>query len=500
MKMLTTPPRHLLLMCCLLLLSTLSCQDTMEMDELKQQENNNGGGKGKPGSEDPQPPAGDSQVAFWLTNPDQSVLFQQQSVALNFSTTTNSYATIDVDPAQQYQSMDGFGYTLTGGSAYVINRMGTAERAALLQQLFTHDADNIGISYLRLNLGASDLSPYAFSYDDMPAGQTDPTLANFSLDPDRADYLPVLKEILAINPNIKLLATSWSPPAWMKDNGSTIGGNLLPQYYDAYARYLVKYLQAMQAEGITIDAITVQNEPLHDGNNPSMHMTGAEQGAFIKNNFGPALQAAGLSTKIILYDHNCDKPDYPISILNDADARQYVDGSAFHLYAGDISALSQVQSAHPDKNLYFTEQYTGANGSFGGDLGWHVRNLIVGASRNWSRNVLEWNLAADPENGPHTPGGCTSCLPAITVDGSATTRNVSYYIIAHAAKFVRPGSVRISTNIPANLPNVAFKTPEGKHMLIVLNDNRRSHTFNIQFGGAIVTTTLNKGAVGTYVW
>ena len=202
----------------------------------------------------------------------------------------------------------------------------------------------------------------------------------------------------------------------------------------------------MKAEGIRIDAITVQNEPLHPGNNPSLLMQAPEQAEFIKNHLGPAFKQAGLDTKIIIYDHNCDRPDYPISILNDAEARKYVDGTAFHLYAGKIDAMSTVHEAHPEKNLYFTEQWIGAPGNLRGDLAWHTRELTIGATRNWSRTVLEWNLAADPRYQPHTPGGCSSCLGAVTIDGDTVTRNPAYYIVAHASKFVRPGSVRIATN------------------------------------------------------
>jgi glucosylceramidase len=255
----------------------------------------------------------------------------------------------------------------------------------------------------------------------------------------------------------------------------------------------------MKAEGITIDAITPQNEPLNPGNNPSMVMQATEQADFIKNHLGPAFQAAGLSTKIIVYDHNCDRPDYPLTILSDPDAMKYVDGSAFHLYGGNITALTQVHSSFPSKNVYFTEQWVGGPGNFGGDLGWAVKNLIIGASRNWSRNVLEWNLASDPNYQPHTSGGCTSCLGALTI-GNAISRNVSYYIIAHASKFARPGSVRVDTNVPGSLPNVAFLAPDGKKVLIVFNDSNAPQTFNIQFKGRIVGASLDGGAVGTFVW
>ena len=286
----------------------------------------------------------------------------------------------------------------------------------------------------------------------------------------------------------------------MKTIHNSVGGKLKPEYYGIYADYLVKYIQGMKAEGITIEAITPQNEPLNPFNDPSMEMTALEQADLIKNHLGPKFEAANLSTKIIIYDHNADRTDYPLAVLSDAAARQYVDGSAFHLYGGDISALTPVHDAYPAKNIYFTEQYTSSTGSFNGDLSWHVRNLIVGAPRNWSRNVLEWNLANDPNYGPHTPGGCTTCKGAVTINGDHITRNVSYYIIGHASKFVPAGSIRIASNIIGNLHNVAFLTPGGKKVLIVLNDNGTSQNFNIRFKEKWVTTSLEPGAVGTFVW
>lgn len=255
----------------------------------------------------------------------------------------------------------------------------------------------------------------------------------------------------------------------------------------------------MKAEGITIDAITPQNEPLHPGNNPSMLMLAEQERNFIKNNLGPAFQEAAITTKIIAYDHNCDRPDYPLTVLNDAAARAFTDGSAFHLYAGDISALSQLHNAFPGKNVYFTEQWTSSAGTFDGDLKWHVKNVIIGSMRNWSKVALEWNLANDPAFGPHTTGGCTQCKGALTI-GTAVTRNVGYYIIAHAAKFVPSGSVRISSSAFGFLQNVAFKTPDGKKVLIAENDGIADETFNIRFKNKWVVATLPAGAVGTYVW
>ncbi len=452
------------------------------------------------GTNPPVTPPATNDMDMWMTRGDQTALLQKQSAVLSFSTTTNSFPTIGVDSAVSYQPMDGFGYTLTGSSAYLINRMGTAPKTALLNELFGQGEGSIGISYIRVSIGASDLSPTVFSYNDMPPGQTDPTLANFSLSEDLTDLVPVLQQVLTINPNIKIMGSPWSPPVWMKSNGSSIGGSLLPQYYSVYANYFVKYIQAMQARGITIHSVTVQNEPEHGGNNPSMLMTAPQQADFVKNHLGPAFQAAGIGTKIIVWDHNCDNPNYPISIMNDPAAKAFVDGSAFHLYAGNISALSDVYNAHPDKNLYFTEQWTGANGSFDGDLKWHVKNVVVGAARNRARVVLEWNLANDPAYGPHTPGGCTECKGAVTISGSSYSRNVSYYIIAHASKFVPAGSVRIQSDEIVNLPNVAFKTPSGKKVLIVLNEGSTAQGFNIRYKGKWVFTSLNPGAVATYIW
>ncbi|RAK70704.1 glucosylceramidase [Hymenobacter edaphi] len=456
---------------------------------------------------DPEPPvvvpSGPSQVAFWLTNGDRSAQFRRQTTRLNFAPLANQNPTIVVDTTQQYQDIDGFGFTLTGGSAYVLNRMSSTARAGLLRELFATDSTWLGVSYLRLSIGASDLSDRVFTYNDLPAGQTDEPMAQFSLQPERADLLPVLKEILAINPGIKILGSPWTAPSWMKTNGSPINGSLKPQYYAAYARYFVKYVQQMQAEGVRIDAVTVQNEPLNPYNEPSMVMSAADQATFVRDHLGPAFQANNISTKIIAYDHNADAAglSYVNAVLGDAGARSYLDGSAFHLYENsNIANLSTIHNAFPAKNVYFTEQYVNASGNFAADLKWHVDNLLIGAPRNWSRNVLEWNLAADAGNGPRTNGGCSTCLPAVTVSGNAVTRNQAYYVIAHASKFVRPGSVRIGSNTPGELPNVAYKTPAGKKVLVVLNTASAPRTFNIGYRGKQVATTLNAGSVGTYVW
>lgn len=449
------------------------------------------------------PPAG-AGVELWLTHPDGTARFERQRdvpVFGNPPADTDRLPVIEVDATQVYQTMDGFGYTLTGGSAGHLLAMSAPARDRLLRELFGTEGTAIGVSYLRVSIGASDLNARVFSYDDLPPGETDPDLTRFGLGPDLVDVVPVLREILAIQPDLKILGSPWSPPPWMKTHGDTRGGSLKPAYYRAYARYLAKYVAAMKAEGIAIDAITVQNEPLHPGNNPSLLMPAAEQAEFIKSHLGPVFRAAGLRTKIICYDHNADRPDYPLAILNDPAAKAFVDGSAFHLYAGRIEALTAVHEAHPDRHLYFTEQWIGAPGNLKGDLGWHVTHLIVGASRNWCRTVLEWNLSSNPELRPHTDrGGCDRCLGAVTLEGDRVTRNPAYYIIAHASKFVRPGSVRVASTMPGSLPNVAFRTPAGQTVLVVLNRDREVRRFGVRSGGRGLAAVLPGGAAGTFVW
>lgn len=440
-----------------------------------------------------------SDVAFWLTTGDKSSLLEKQKTVLNFGTVNNSNPTIEVNEKQTYQTIDGFGFTLTGGSASLINALGETEKNALLKELFSTEGSGIGVSYLRISIGASDMSADTFTYNDLPAGQTDINQDHFSMAKEMKDLIPVLKKIVAINPSLKIMGSPWSAPTWMKDNNNFKGGSLKPEYYQSYAKYFVKYIKAMKAEGITIDAITIQNEPLHPGNVPSMYMEAADQAKFIRTALGPVFKNEGLKTKIIIYDHNADKPEYPLAILGDAEANSYVDGSAFHLYGGTIDALSKVHDAYPEKNIYFTEQWVGGPGNFAEDLKWHASTLVIGATRNWSRNVLEWNLAADQGYGPHTIGGCVNCLGALTINPKVT-KNVAFYVIGHASKFIYSGSIRIYSNIISKLENVAFKSPTGEKILVVTNNNNAAQSFNIRSDGKTASATLPAGAVGTFIW
>nr|WP_322623320.1 glycoside hydrolase family 30 beta sandwich domain-containing protein [uncultured Flavobacterium sp.] len=433
----------------------------------------------------------------YITMPDKSALLQPVLLTSNFATT---HVQLSINTGSTYQEMDGFGFTLTGGSALHISKMSSEARAKLLKEIFGDGPQDIGVSFIRVSVGASDLDELLFSYNDLPAGQTDPNIEKFDLGYDKKYLIPVLKQILAINPNIKLLASPWSPPVWMKDNGDTRGGSLKPEYYPSYAKYLVKYIQEMKKEGINIYALTIQNEPLHPGNNPSLLMPADAQKVFVRDHLGAAFSKNNIQTRIIIYDHNADRPDYPISILNDPQAAKYIDGSAFHLYGGKVSAISEVHNAHPDKNLYFTEQWVGAPGDFAKEMTWHTENLIIGAPRNWCKTVLEWNLAADNAQEPHTDrGGCKGCLGAVTITGDAYTREPAYYIIAQASKFVPAGSVRVESNLPQDLPNVAYKIPDGKTVAIIQNTSESEKSVDVTDGTKKTTLTLKAGGIATLV-
>lgn len=441
-----------------------------------------------------------NSLRWWLTTPDKSALLTRQT-PLQFSDNTDTTsAVISINPLKKYQFIDGFGFALTGGSAQLLHRMSSSERHQLLEELFGRTEGDIGISYLRVSIGSSDLNDHTFSYDDILGNQTDPQLKQFSLKEDEKELIPVLKEVLAINPHIKILGSPWSAPLWMKTNNNIQGGMLKEENYSVYAQYFVKYIQAMKAQGITIDAITVQNEPFNDGNTPSMQFLAKQELRFVRDYLGPAFEKTGIKTKIILYDHNCDAPEYPISILTDQTARKYIDGSGFHLYAGPITALTKVHDAYPDKNVYFTEIVV-ANRSGDFPIASPVNRIVIGATRNWSKNVLLWNLAADPSFNPHTDnGGCTMCQGALTIDGDRVARNLAYYTIGHVSKFIPPGSYRIASTFLAALPNVAFRKPDGHTVLVVANLTKVTKHFLISNAEKKAKASLPAGAVATYTW
>lgn len=439
-----------------------------------------------------------AQAIQYITKGDKSQLFQKQII--QSSNLNPSSITVEVNEHKTLQTMDGFGFALTGGSAALIDALPTIQKNTLLKEIFGNGPDGLGLSYIRISMGASDLDATVFSYCDLPKGETDAELKHFNLSQDTLHLIPIIQASLKINPKLRIMASPWSPPVWMKSNGFSMGGHLLKQYYDSYALYFVKYIKAMKSKGITIHSLTMQNEPEHGGNNPSLLMDAEEQKVFLRDHLGPLLAKEQIKTEVILFDHNADHPNYPISILDDSKAKAYATGSAFHLYLGNESALSKVHDAHPDKKLYFTEQWTGAKGSFDGDLFWHTEHIVIGTINNWSSAVIEWNLAANAKYEPHTPGGCTECKGALTIQGDEITRNVSYYIIGHISKFVPAGSKRIDSKTSSDLIKTSsFILPNGKKATIILNAGS-SNIVALKNKQQTYSITLPAGSVSTIVW
>jgi glucosylceramidase len=442
-------------------------------------------------------------VQVWLTTADQSrLLAREPEVAWSASAPVGTR--IDIDPKRRYQEMVGFGAAITDSSAWLIEkRLSSAQRAALLKELFGRDG-GLGLSFTRISIGASDFSLSHYSLDDPPGGAPDPQLKHFSIAPNRDYLLPVLRAALAINPDLRIVASPWSPPGWMKDSGSMVRGRLRREAYPAFAAYLVKFLDAYAAEGIPIFALTIQNEPdFEPADYPGMKLDARERAHIIGKFLGPLLAQRPTRPLLLEWDHNWIHPASPRAVLADPVAAQFVAGVAWHCYNGDVRAQGPVHDAHPDKDAYMTE-CSGGNWEprFERSLQWMTRELIIGSTRGWSRGVALWNLALDEQHGPHA-GGCSDCRGVVTIDSAtgAITRNVEYYVLAHASRFVRPGAHRIeSTTGVRGLESVAFQNADdGSIALIVLNTARGQRRFSVRHAGQALNYALPPGAVATFV-
>lgn len=443
-----------------------------------------------------------NSLQMYLTDPSANILLVKQATPA-IGANKDDISEISIDSSEKYQTIDGFGFALTGGSAYLLNKMSAEDRKEALRKFYDPEY-GIGASMVRISIGASDLSKKCFTYDEKLIG-TDKELKKFNIKAGDKEVIPMLKEILAINPNIKILATPWSAPTWMKTKRLYGGGNLKTEYYQVYADYFVKYLQAMKNNGINVNTISCQNEPECDTNKPSMAMDAVSQANFIGKYLGPTLEKNGFGDiEILCWDHNCDKKDYALTVMGDADANKYVTGSAWHLYAGDISTLSEVYAEQPEKKLYLTEQWTGRTGDFAGDFKWHLSNVILGTMNNYGNAAFEWNLASDQNCDPHTLGGCPDCKGAVTINKNTKkidSYNQAYYIVGQVSKFVKPGSVRISAKSNDNsLETSAFERTDGKLVVVVLNSSGDTKKFKITSGKNTISSCLNPGAAATYIW
>ncbi|GAB3985580.1 ricin-type beta-trefoil lectin domain protein [Actinoallomurus acanthiterrae] len=455
--------------------------------------------------------AGES-VNIWLTTTDDSggrhvTRGLQQQTPVTFGTGGSANQTITVDENTKYQRFTGGGASFTDTAAWLMNSSGalsSATRTQVMQKLFDPSA-GIGLSFLRNPMGASDLARYSYSYDDMSAGQTDPTLAHFSIAHDLADVLPLTKQARQLNPNLTVMGTPWSAPAWMKDNGDFNNpGWLQSQYYAAYAQYFVKYLQAYEAQGVHIDFVTAQNEPTCCNGYPSMSWNGSGLNYFTKTNLLPALHAAGLSTKVLALDWNWDTySGYGAPVVDDSTIRNdsLFGGIAWHGYGGDVGEQTTVHDQYPGVDAYDTEH---SGGTWVGDQQKEDMHNIVDYTRNWGKSVTKWSLAVDQNMGPHN-GGCGTCTGLITVHNGDSRSgqvdyNIEYYDMGHLTKFVRPGAYRIASTANSSVPNVAWQNPDGSKALIAYNDSGASQSVKVNWGGQSFVYTLPAHTTATFTW
>ncbi len=450
------------------------------------------------------------KVNVWLTTDNQRTKLKQQT-AISFASGSSSSPTVFVDETQTYQSIEGFGASFTDSAAYLLNeKVPPSQLNSVMTSLFDH-TNGIGVSFIRNPMGASDIARFDYSYDDMPAGQTDPTLANFSIAHDLADIVPLVKLAKQINPQLKVMANPWSPPGWMKTSGSMIGGSLLSSDYTPFSNYFVKYIQAYAAQGIPIDYISMQNEPLYvPSDYPGMCMPASvsdttcgtsptDETTAIKNALS-ALAGAGLNTKILIYDHNWDRPDYPQTVLSDpqVSASAQIAGIAWHGYGGTPGAMSALHEAYPALGNYETEH---SGGTWVSDQVKADFEEITQVMRNWGKSYIKWSLALDQNRGPHT-GGCGTCTPLVTVSQSsgAVTYPIDYYTLGQFSKFVLPGAVRVYSSNASGFVSVAFKNPDASKVLVVYNESRSPQTFQAVWGSQSFSYSLSGLSGASFVW
>lgn len=415
---------------------------------------------------------------------------------------------ITINPAKTYQHISGFGGAMTQTAAYLFEkRMSAAERHKALESLFSRQ-HGIGLNYIRLPMGASDFSMQRYTYDDMPKGRTDYLMKHFSIARDRAFIIPVLKEILKINPRVRILATPWTPPAWMKSaytlagvkHNKVVSLQKSGRMEHAYALYFAKFIKAYAAAGIKINAITPQNEPWNmQMSYPTSGLSPRQEGRAVVD-LGKLFKREGIGTHILIWDHNWNNFQYALDILKNARERRYVWGTAFHCYGGQVADQARVHAAFPGKRIYFTECSGGSwNRNFARNLVWNAQNLLIGGTRNWTKTVILFNFVLDRRHGPKLPGGCANCRGILTVIGNTGLfkKNVEYYALGQMSRFIPRGSVRIASG---GKNTVAFKTPAGAIVLVVVNPNNNPEHAQVKYLGHALGCQLPAKSLNTLVW
>jgi glucosylceramidase len=448
-----------------------------------------------------QPPR-QATAEMWLTTADGAQKLAAQPLQQSVGPARGDEA-VTIDTSEHFQKIHGFGAAMTDASAQVISKLSNEKRRALMAELFGRANGGLGLSFTRLTVGASDFSTSDYSYDDTPGNTPDPNLRHFSIAPATKYVLPRVREALKINPDLLVMISPWSAPAWMKTTRSLIKGQIVPQYYPAFANYLARTVQAFGREGVPVSMLTIQNEPNFEPDNyPGERVDPHQRAEIIGRYVGPTFRSRGIRTRILDWDHNWDHPEMPRGVLADSVARHYISGVAWHCYEGDVPAQSPVHDAHPDKDVWVTECSGGEwTSKFADVLAWMTDKLIIGASNNWSRGTLLWNLALDPEHGPHT-GGCGDCRGVVTIDPmtGAVTRNVEYYVLAHASRFLLPGAYRVAaTKHGDELEAAAFLNSDGSRVAI-LHRKSGNVPMMIAIDGLRYRIAMPDGSVGTLRW
>lgn len=456
----------------------------------------------------PPPPTEPSVTVVRTTNDQTTLMAEQPGVGFSTPGASEENAniidehTIVVDENQRYQTVEGFGAAFTDSSTYLLHEVATAAaREEAMNNLFTRNGNGIGLTTMRTTIGSTDMSLFHYSYDDMPPGQTDPTLENFSIEVDREHRIPIILQAKELNPQMLLLASIWSAPAWMKTSDSLIGGRVRPEAYEPYANYFVKYLQAYEAEGITIDFLSHQNEPeFAPEDYPGMPVNSETQTILIRDFVLPALQANNLSTRILVYDHNWNHPLFPIRVLSDPAIRNsdQVAGTAWHWYAGTPGAMTTVHNLFPTKGNSVTEA---SSGTWIADPVTNDFEMIIQSMRNWSKSFVKWALALNEDRGPHT-GGCGTCSPLVTVNSvsGAVTYEIDYYTLGHFSKYILRGATRIYSSNATGVVSAAFLNPDGSKVLVAFNDTSADNTFQVAWGNRSFEYTLPAYSGATFTW
>lgn len=462
---------------------------------------------------DPQPvPPAEEKLAVVYTTSTAGSRFSASKVKLGKAEEVNFYKVERT--SEVFQSVDGFGAAITQASCFNLLQMPEEDRTSFLKEIFSRE-EGLGMSLIRVCIGGSDFSLDEFTWCDKPG------MENFAVHAMDEQYLfPILEQIYKINPAVKIIASPWSCPRWMKmsEDGKIIpyeswtGGRLNPLHYQEYADYFVQWIQEMERRGFPVYAVTLQNEPLNRGNSMSLYMPWEDQLDFIKQAVGPAFRAAGIKTRILVFDHNYNydnipsQRDYPAHILDDAEAAQYVAGSAWHNYGGSVSVLDGIHSRFPEKDIYFTEASIGEwNYSFDGCLINDFRDIFLGTLGRYGKGVTLWNLMLDSDNKPFRPGGCSTCYGAVTLsagDKKTLTRNSHYYNLAHCSKVLQPGAVRVGTSgyQTAGLTYQWYQNPDGTQALLLLNEGTSEVLLNLISGKNAVPLKVPAKSIQSVIW